>query len=269
MIKKFILIQFLLHTLWVEYSFSEDFSKINLDKSFIQFITRVNSWRVNIQSSLTTENKKFYLTKEIRAESVGEHPFSDSKYGKYEFLAITENDKVHIIRTSSTDGYKNNIKLSDSLKSKKNIVESNVNYLNFEEVHEIISSGKIKNIYSEIEYEHEGIKYNLIIKCDYINYNTDKNGVMYLQPITGYVPFAHKKQLRYGYVALYVSEKKKGNLEFLLNEKTSIFNVDPDQNIIKLYTKKILNMLIFFYKKNDFTKVISIKESKINFFSFD
>ena len=60
MIKKFILIQFLLHTLWVEYSFSEDFSKINLDKSFIQFITRVNSWRVNIQSSLTTENKKVF-----------------------------------------------------------------------------------------------------------------------------------------------------------------------------------------------------------------
>ena len=264
--KRLIIYTFLLITLWGSNSFSEDLPKINLNKSFINFITKENSWRTNIESSLTTENKKIYLVKEIRAETLGEHPFSH--HGRYEFLGITENDKIHLIRTSSTDGMKKNIQSNSSLRNKKNIVESNVNFLNFEEVHEILSSGKIKKIYSEIEYEYEGIKYNLIAKCDYINYNTDKNGTMYFQPIMGYVPFVHKNQIRYGYVALYISEKKKGHLEFILNEKTSIFNVDPGQNVIKLYTKKILNTLLFFYKKNDFTKVISIKESKINFFSY-
>ncbi len=265
--RKLILHIFLFLTLWGPNSFSEDFSKINLNKSFINFITKENSWRTNIESSLITQNKKFYLVKEIRAEAVGEHPFSH--YRKYEFLGIVENDKTHIIRTSSTDGRKKNVQLNTPLKFKKNIVESNINYLNIEEVREIISSGKIKNIYSEIEYEHEGIKYNLITKCDYINYNTNKNDATYLQPIMGYVPFVHKNQIRYGYVALYISEKKRGYLEFLLNEKTSIFNVDPEQNVIKLYTKKFLNTLLFFYKKNDFTELISIKESKINFFSYN
>lgn len=240
---------------------------INFDKSFIHFIGKENSWRTNIESVLITENKKFYLVKEIRAELVGEHPFSHP--GRYEFLGIVEDDKTHLIRTSSTDGNQGIVQLNTPLKNKKYIVESNVNYLSFEEVNEIVSSGKTNNIYSEIEYEYEGIKYNLMIKCEYINYNTDKNGDKYLQPIMGYVPFVLKNQLRHGYVVLYVSEKKNGYLEFLLNEKTAIFDVNSEQNLIKLYIKKILNTFIFFYKKNDFTELVSIKESKINFFSYN
>ena len=151
-------------------------------------------------------------------------------------------------------------------KNKKYIVESNVNYLSFEKIHEIVSSGKTNNIYCEIEYEYEAIKYSLISKCEYINYNTEKNGDRYLQPIMGYVPFILKNQLRYGYVVLHINEKKNGYLEFLLNEKTAIFNVKTKQNLIRLFIKKILNIFLFFVKKSNFTKLISIKESKINFF---
>ena len=251
---------------------------INIDKSFVHFVGEKNSWRTNIKSILSTENKKIFLVKECRAESVGEHPFFNHP-GRYEFLGIIEDDKTHFIRTSSTDGDKGNVQLNTpyldsygwekALKSKKYIVESNVNYLSFEEVNEIVSSGKTNNIYCEIEYEYEGIKYNLITESEYINYNTNKNGDKYLQPVMGYVPFVLKNQLRYGYVALYVSKKKNGYLEFLLNEKTGIFNVNPEQNLIKLYIKKILNTFIFFYKKNDFTELVSIKESKISFFSYN
>ena len=241
---------------------------INIDKSFIHFVGEKNSWRTNIKSILSTENKKIFLVKECRAESVGEHPFFNHP-GRYEFLGIIEDDKTHFIRTSSTDGNKGNVQLNDPMKNKKYIVESNVNYLSFEEVNEIVSSGKTINIYCEIEYEYEGIKYSLISKCEYINYNTNKNDDKYLQPIMGYVPFILKNQLRYGYVVLNVNEKKNGYLEFLLNEKTAIFNVNPKQNLIKLYIKKILNTFTFFYKKNDFTELVSIKESKINFFSYD
>ena len=206
--------------------------------------------------------------KERRSESVGEHPFLNQP-GRYEFLGIIEDDKTHFIRTSSVDANNGNVQLNAPMKNKKYIVESNVNYLSFEEVNEIVSSGKTNNIYCEIEYEYEGIKYSLITKCEYINYNTEKNGDKCLQPIMGYVPFILKNQLRYGYVVLNVNEKKNGYLEFLLNEKTAIFNVNPKQNLIKLYIKKILNTFTFFYKKNDFTELVSIKESKINFFSYD
>ena len=63
--------------------------------------------------------------------------------------------------------------------------------------------------------------------------------------------------------------QNNGYLEFLLNEKTPIFNVHPNQSLFKLYIKKFLNNLIFFYNKNDFTKLISIKENKIRFFSYN
>jgi len=241
---------------------------INIDKSFIHFVGEKNSWRTNIKSILSTENKKIFLVKECRAESVSEHPFSDHP-GRYEFLGIIEDDKTHFIRTSATDGNKGNVQLNDPMKNKKYIVESNVNYLSFEEVNEIVSSGKTINIYCEIEYEYEGIKYSLISKCEYINYNTNKNDDKYLQPITGYVPFILKNQLRYGYVVLNIYEKKNGCLEFLLNEKTAIFNINQKKNLIKFFIKKILNIFIFFMKKNDFTELTSIKECKINFFSYD
>ena len=241
---------------------------INIDKSFIHFVGEKNSWRTNIKSILSTENKKIFLVKECRAETVGEYPFFNHP-GRYEFLGIIEDDKTHFIRTSSVDANKGNVQLNAPTKNKKYIVESNVNYLSFEEVNEIVSSGKTINIYCEIEYEYEGIKYSLITKCEYINYNTEKNGDKYLQPIMGYVPFILKNQLRYGYVVLNVNEKKNGCLEFLLNEKTAIFNINQKKNLIKFFIKKILNILLFFMKKNDFTELICIKESKINFLSYD
>ena len=240
---------------------------INIHKSFIHTSEGRAFSRTNIKSILSTENKKFFLVKECRAELLGEHPFFHP--GRYEFLAIIEDDKTHFIRTSVVDGNKGNVQLNAQQKNKKYIVESNVNYLSFEKIHEIVSSGKTNNIYCEIEYEYEAIKYSLISKCEYINYNTEKKGDKYLQPTMGYVPFILKNQLRYGYVVLHINEKKNGYLEFLLNEKTAIFSVNTKQNLIRLFIKKILNKFLFFAKKNNFTKLVSIKESKINFFLYD
>jgi len=241
---------------------------INLDKSSIHFEGDKGSWKTNIKSILSTENKKFFLLKECRAESIGEHPFFNHP-GRYEFLGIVEDDKTHFIRTSHVDSNRGNVQLHAQSKTKKYLVESNVNYLSFEKTYEIISSGKINNIYCEIEYEHEAKKYSLITKCEFVNYDNEKSSDKYLQPIMGYVPFILKNQLRYGYVVLNTNGKSNGCLEFLLNEKTAIFNIYPKQNPIKFILKKILNIFLFYAKKNDFTKLISIKESKINFFLYD
>ena len=257
---------------------------INLENSFIHFTGPKNSWRTNIKSVLKIEDKTYYLVKECRAERVAEHPFYPQDQGDkyYELFAILQGidttdvrgGKTYFIKTSVIDDntgfHQNGIPYTfNQLKNKKHIVESNVNYLSFEKVNEIVSSGKTNNIYCVIEYEYEGIKYSLITKCEYINYNTEKNGDKYLQPIMGYVPFILKNQLRYGYVVLNVNEKKNGCLEFLLNEKTAIFNINLKKNLIKFFIKKILNILLFFMKKNDFTELICIKESKINFLSYD
>jgi len=265
--KKLILSIFLSLTFWGGQAFSEDFSNIDLNKSFIHFITKSNSWRTKIESVLITENKKIYLVKECRAEFVSEQPLTHP--GDYEFLGIIEDNKTHFIRKSPTDGDKGILQLNSPVENKKYIVESNVNYLSFLEAHEIVSSGKTNNIYCEIEYEYEGTKYRLLTRCEYINYNTDKNDDMYLQPIMGYVPFIDKNQLGYGYVALHINEKGNGILQFLLNEKTPIFKVDSKDNFITVYVKKILNIFTFYYKQNNFTKLVSVKKNKINFFSYN
>ena len=241
---------------------------IDLNKSFVHFISPKNSWRTNIKSILTFENNSLFLVKECRSEKIGTNPFNNSK--RYEHLGIVDGDKTHFIRTKPLDVNFKNIQLNIQKKIKKNIVKADIEYLSFERVHEIVSSEETQNIYCEIKYEYEGIKYNLTSKCEYINYNILKNGEKYLQPIMGYVPFILENNLRYGYVVIKVNEKVNGNLEFLLNEKLSLYSssLDGENNLIKKLIKNILNNLLFFMKQNNFTKLISLENSKINFFRY-
>ena len=243
--------------------------KINLNNSFVHFIgPRKNSWRTNIKSILTFENKCLFLVKECRAELVGANPFNHP--GRYEFLGFVDDNKTHFIRTKPLDNNFKNIQLNAQIKTKKNIVKADIEYLSFERANEIVLSDETSSIYCEIEYEYESINYNLISKCEYINYNTLKNNEKYLQPIMGYVPFILDNNLRYGYVVIKVNEKVNGNLEFLLNEKLSLFSssLDGENNLIKKLIKNILNNLLFFMKQNNFTKIISLENSKINFFRY-
>jgi hypothetical protein len=246
----------------------EKIQKINLKKSFVHFTGPRNCWRADIKSILTFENNSLFLVKECRSELIGANPFNHP--GRYEFLTIVDDDKTHFIRTSPLDGNFKNIQLNAQMKNKKNIVKADIEYLSFERVNEIVSSDKTTNIYCEIEYEYESIKYNLTSKCEYINYNTSKNNEKYLQPIMGYVPFILDNNLRYGYVVINVNKKVNGNLEFLLNEKSSLFSLSLDgkDNLIKKLIKNILNNLLFFMKQNNFTKLISLENSKINFFRY-
>ena len=247
----------------------ENLQKIDLNKSFIHFIgPRKNSWRTKIKSILTFEKNSFFLVKECRAEIQGTNPFNHP--GRYEFLGIVDDDNTHFIRTTPLDGNFKNIQLNAQVKNKKNIVKADIEYLSFERVNEIVSSDETLSIYCEIEYEYESIKYNLTSECEFMNYNTLKNDEKYLQPIMGYVPFILDNNLRYGYVVLKVNEKVNGNLEFLLNEKSSLFSLSLDgkDNLIKKLIKNILNNLLFFKKQNNFTKLISLENSKINFFRY-
>ena len=245
----------------------EKIQKINLNKSFVHFIESKNSYRANIKSILTFKNNSLFLTKECRAELIGEKPFYHT--GRYEYLAIEDNYGTSVLRTYSLDCKKTNLKYQSSKKNKKNILTSNIKYLSFNEVYEIVSSNNPTNIFCEIEYEFENKKYNLITKCEYINYNSDKSEEKYLQPIMGYVPFVLNNIISYGYVVLYVKKDGvNGNLEFLISEKNSLFTIGKNENIIRKLIKLILNNLLFFSKKNEFSKYISLKSSKINFFRY-
>ena len=241
--------------------------KIHLDLSFIHFIgPKENSWRTNIKSILKSENESFYLVKECRAQFVGPNPFHHPD--RYEFLCIVDNDSTNIIRTSPISNKKTNLKKSAKLEHKKHFIEEKIEYLSFKKVNEIVSSNQQLNVYCEIEYEYENKNFNLITKCEFINYNTSDNNEKYLQPIMGYVPFIFNNDLKYGYAVLFVNENQNSYLEFLLNEKTSIFTIKKNENFINKVTKKILNLFLFFSKKNSFTKHGSIRNNKIKFFKY-
>lgn len=241
--------------------------KIDLRKSFLHFISPENSHRTNIKSILTYENNSLFLVKECRAENMGKKPFYQT--GRYEYLNIEDNYGTSVFRTYSLDYKKTNLQYQSSTKNKKNILISDIKYLSFNEVNEIVSSNNPSNIFCEIEYEFENKKYNLISKCEYINYNSDNNKEKYLQPIMGYVPFVANNIISYGYAVLNIKEKVNGNLEFLISEKNSLFTIDKQQkNIIKKLIKSILNNLLFFVKKNEFSKYISLESSKICFFKY-
>lgn len=245
---------------------SDNHKKIHLDLSFIHFIgPKENSWRTNIKSVLKSKNDSFYLVKECRSQFVGPNPFDHPD--RYEFLCIVDNDSTNIIRTSPISDATTNLKKSAKLEYKKHFIEEKIEYLSFKKVNEIVSSNQKLNVYCEIEYEYEKKNFNLITKCEFINYNSYDNN-KYLQPIMGYVPFILNNHIKYGYAVLFVNENKRSNLEFLLNEKTPVFTIKKNENFISKVTKNILNHLLFFSKKNNFTKLISIRNSKIKFFKY-
>ena len=247
---------------------------INLEKSFIYIkdndrIGRKDLWRTNINSILTTRNKKYFLTKETRAQFVGEHPFSHPH--NYEFFKIIEGDNTHIFRKYSVGKNIEKVRTIGSKEfysTKKEITDTDIKYLNFHEAHGLILSNSPKNIFCEINYSYENVEFNLITKCEHVIFNTSKDGTKFLQPSFGYVPFISKNKIDFGYAVLNVKENTSGHLEFLLNQTSKIFVINKDEKFFKSIIKKILNVILFFYFKNDFTKLISIKDSKISFYQY-
>ena len=207
-----------------------NYKKIDLNKSFIHFKRPKNSWRSNIKSILTFENNSFFLVKECMAELVGRKPFYQTP--RYEYLVIEDNYSTSVFRKFACDFKKSNLSHRNLEKNKKNILMTNIEYLSFKKVNKIVSSNEPINIFCEIDFKYNGRKYNLITKCEYINYNSDKNDEKYLQPIMGYVPFISNNILNYGYVVIKINEKFNNNLEFLLSEKKPLFTYDK-KNIIR------------------------------------
>jgi hypothetical protein len=253
-------------------------SMINLNKSFIECYSDKEATNISVKSVLKTEGNTFFLLKECWSEVNTIRPFSE-KNERYEYLVIADDNEL----LSYSDGslYRNK-----KNKHNKHLIDSEIKYLSFKEVLDIASSSISNEIYCQIKYNYQKVDYELINKCEMINYNTINNNYKFLQPIMGYVPFVDHNQINFGYVAVHDNEEKNGNLEYILKEKSPIFNTKPQkifirthnnslklvkiksQNLIILLIKFILNKLLFFKKSNSFTKLISIKEFKINYFRY-
>ena len=247
-------------------SYSNDYLKIDLSKSFIKIYSDTYLWRSNIQSILISENNTYYLLKEVVAEQMGERPFYNSH--AHMFMAVVDKESVRVFRSKPVSEFKKNLFLTN-MRSEKIISKSMTKNMKLNEVYEALHSSQSINIYCSIKYVFEEKKYNLISPCDYINFSY-KNKNFFIQPALGYVPFVsgvEENNINYGYVAINIGEKV-GKLEFILNDTGPIFTVYDSDNFIKSFLKKLLNYLTFFKTKNSLSKIISIDDAELSFFKY-
>ena len=250
--------------------------KINLNNSFIYTYDGTNNVRHAIKSVLRNISKKcnFYLVKECRAESISKNPFLETP--RREFLPIfneSGNDIIFRNRTIEVSLFKQNVDFTSQKKgAKKKIILK-------KKIMKILSPMQVfKKLYQktnskflvEINFKYQNNKYSLLSKCDYLNFSNKlvkKKDKIYIQPISGYIPFEKNNKLFIGYFAKHipVDNKKSLDLEILLRKKESLFFTD-NQNIFRKTLKKTLNILLFFLKKNEFSDYIVIKNSKATFF---
>ncbi len=261
-----IFLLFFVSTTFSTFAKEAEKDKINLYQSFITFDSKNYSWRTSIQSVLLTKKNNYFLTKEIMAETNSERPFHNIE--RYLYLALVENKKISVFRTSILTKSKKNLSIYPNLISKKNIKFSKFKIISKEEITEILKKGERTIFYCSIKYNYKKISYELITICDYVNFN-QKNNSYFLQPALGLVPFVDETNdyKSYGYVAVH-QNKENEKLEFLLNEKTSIFSINIENNLIKKFLKKIFNGLSFFIKKNEFSRVIPIDNVQLSYFVY-
>lgn len=250
---------------------------IDLDNSYVFFSSKSqNTWRSSVKSLLfdLTENKNLYLTKECRSEIIGKYPFAHDTNA--EFNAILEdNSYKYVVR--NTPVFRNDNDEQSYCKRKLNsrgesdecvIKKTNYQLLEFNDIIDRLKNKLLENIYCKIDYQFENKKYSLFSKVEYINFSGNYNykNENYLQPIMGYIPFKKNSKVYIAYVALYVGSEENGNLEFKIRENTEI-KVFYKKNFGRIGQLKhyLLNFLNFL-KISEFSKTISINDSKCNFY---
>ena len=245
--------------------FSEE---IHLESSFIFFISedRIDQCRVNIKTILRneTKNKNYFLVKECRAEAIDKNPFKNHS-GRYEYLGIVH-EKALFLRHKSFGNQINSelpIEYNDiKINSKK------VKLLKNTDVVEILKKRKEEKIFCKINFNFENFNYSIISECEYINFPgpTHNNKQEFLQPILGYIPFIINGKIYVSYVVTHVADNIESDLDILVRDKFPIYT-HFDNNLVKNCIKLVLNKLLFFLRKNEFEKYISVK-SKIQFYTY-
>ncbi len=256
---------------------------LDLENSYVYFnCGEVNCWRGAIKSTLTniTDNKTYYLTKECRAEIIGQYPFKHQSNSEI-CIIVKDKDCKYAIRDNpifKNDDFDNHHYHMVSLKeSNDEVILTKTNYelLDYENILEHLYNRTLENIYLNLDYTFQNKKYSIFSKVEYLNFpgsmvdkKTEKNRTLdtnYLQPIIGYVPFENNGKIHIAYVARYISQNLQGNLEFRLrtNTKSSNFYYGAYNLKVKL---KFLLLDLLKIKISEFCQRISIKESEYSFY---
>ena len=233
-----------------------------------------NCWRLSIKSALVdeTDGKSYFLTKECRAELVGEKPFN--RPDKHEMCVVVDNKRntykirdIPVFKRNEFGAHFHEVNkdISDELLLKTTKYKK----LDFSEVFTALKKRTLGDIYSKFSFTYQSKKYFIFTKVEYINFNGDlsREENDYLQPIFGYVPFLKNGKIHLGYIAKYIERDFDGKLQLILRvNKPFIYFVS--------YPKRLLKKIIYFLFKiytypiqvSEFSETITLENSKLDFF---
>ena len=207
---------------------------------------------------LKIENDTYFLLEETMAENMSKTPFANTNRHLIRF--IVNNDGANIFRTSSVGHFRKNLfPVEDDIKIIRKIIKTKAHKVELEDVYKILQSSGSTKLYCSIDYVYEKKKYNLIKRCDYLNFKTKKDD-LFIQSALGIVPFVSIKEgknINFGYGAINIINENT-NLEFLLNKTEPIFTVYKNDGLIKTTLKNVLNILTYFKTKNSFSERIVV-----------
>tara|TARA_S200000501_G_scaffold231675_1_gene217272 strand:+ start:392 stop:1090 length:699 start_codon:yes stop_codon:yes gene_type:complete len=224
---------------------------IDLQNSFIYYEINGAKWRTKIESILKLNTNNFYLTTHCRSEEMSPLPFSEMPR-RFDVQFITAESgsetKNYIFRTTSVGGLQNNIDDREDfqdcsdLESKIKVQSREIENLNFDEVYGFLQNEINENLYIKISFNRDNKNHTLISKLNYLNFGTDKNRKIFLQPIVGRIPFIHLDKLRFGYLAINIlKDNDKNGFEVILSQKTlhSSFATNDFSEIVKVDNSEI------------------------------
>ena len=238
---------------------------VNLEKSFLFVNTnKDNISRASVKSLLVnlTDNKKYYLTKESRAEYIGQYPFLHQS--KSELCIVLENKKLkYLIRNNPAlkkndfDNHHYDIHPLKENEDKVIVTETDYDLLDYNNTLNFLNNRSIENIYCKLDYNFQNKKYSIFSKVEYLNFpgSNSKNRKLdtsYVQPIMGYVPFEKDGKIYIAYVARYTSPKLEGNLELRLRANANFSDFNYTSNNLKGKLKRFLVSLLNFIKVSEF-----------------
>ena len=255
---------------------------INLEKSYY-YISSIfhNCWRVSVKSTMVnlTDNKTYRLTKECRAETIGQYPFKHSAKSEL-CIVFDDKNKRYQIRNNpvlkKSDFIPHNYTVDTQKENGDEFYYSETEYdfLSYENTVKLLRNRSIEDIYCKLNYVYQNKEYSIFSKVEYLNFkglgltnnkNKDPDD-NYLQPIMGYVPFEKDEKIYIAYVARYISPNLKGNLEFRLRSNTNYADFTIKDSSLKRRFKYFFVSFLNFIKVSDFHYRISIKDSKYEFY---
>lgn len=250
---------------------------ISLENSFIYLNPKAsNCWRVSIKSILAdeTDKKSYFLTKECRAEKIGEKPFSHPAESE---LCVVVDDHQNAYKMRDVPVLKRNefgshfCQFDTNTFDELRLKTSKYRKLDFSDVFYALKKRNLGNIYSKFSFEYQNKNFALFTKVEYLNFNGDLNDQNeYLQPIFGYVPILKDGKIYIGYVVKYIEKEFEGKLELKLRTNQPFINFVP-------YSKRFFSRIVYFLLKiytlpiqvSGFDEVISLDNSQLEFFDVD